>query len=143
MEWVFNPLDYKSSNPNQYKGAPNPFERTCTANLPNINVYRKIAPGVAASPPQNGIPMRSGWAANGEVRQLMALGACTAQHLPLICASESLRSSHTRATLGTMAALRSLALRPPSTPATATSTGSSFAPPLETRCREFGNIGWA
>ncbi len=67
MEWVFNPVDPKSSNPLQFKGAPNPFEKTCTANLPGVNVYRKIHPGVAASPPKDGIPMRSGWAADGVV----------------------------------------------------------------------------
>jgi len=66
MEYVFNPIDPKSANPLQFKGAPNIYERTCTANLPAITVGRKITPGVAASPPQNGIPLRAGWAAGGD-----------------------------------------------------------------------------
>eukprot|EP00900_Chrysochromulina_parva_P015245 jgi/Chrpa1/23721/Chrysochromulina_OHIO_Genome00000645-RA len=65
MEWVFREIDPKSADPNQYKGAPNPFERTCTANLFAVNVKKYPHAGAAFPPQQNGIPLRSGWAADG------------------------------------------------------------------------------
>ena len=67
MEWVFREIDPKSADPNQYKGAPNPFERTCTANLFAVNVKKYPHAGAAFPPQQNGIPLRSGWAADGVV----------------------------------------------------------------------------
>ena len=66
MEYHAVEVNYKFADPNQYKGAPNPYERFLNEDPFGVTVVRNIGPGHAASPPQRGIPMRAGWAAGGD-----------------------------------------------------------------------------